>query len=795
MAVPCRYWRIYFRSRTNYTTAQLAFASLMPKDVSGANLTTDLTITTNATLINGTTYPLTALVDGSASTYCGINYPSSNANTWYYFTYTYASAVLIDRLLCNIYDATSLKGSTIVVASLVDIVIDSSEDNVTWVRQGILYGPITSGGTDILIGALTSSGLYPIPSALEIGGGGGIYGIVSEDGVAQPNRPVYLLERETQYKVGYTTTNEYGGYSFNGLNLAREFTVFSIDPSGPPYKNALIWDRIRPINTKGNVTPQSSFWARRARDPALGGVVAYSGLMDGVYKQLRTNVLGNSETIYYNNATALAGFDFYPDSAVGGAILFLKSPRHRTVNPLNLGLHLPVCSGCFNGVNASGNSSSYAQLTFEFIIKTPQAGETGLVIIWWGTRDSDDYNHSDLDSYFGPPSGPAIEVTNTTLNVRIPLGTVNFSTVRCTTPVVAGQIYHVMVTYEVDEAIRLYMDGVLVQTTTIAGSGRIFTWSRGKRYSNHFIVATEDWNYTYDSGVYGAMRRVTGCSILGYGTNSNVGPAGWGGGLGMTAFYGRKFSDADVATFYDSFVNWETHVAPVYMSGYCGEVEADNPKYYFRLNELAQTRGIVSYVGHKDMWSSYEGAPVLNATGFVAGAGALTTSNGGVYLRLNNSPVIESIFTVEFFIRPSSVAGTQRLLLQRVYNSSSYVYVSLVAGVISLTIIDHSGTTNVVTCPGTFVAGTVYHIGLTYDPFVEKLCRWVVNGVLVGSFPAVGIIDTVIRHTAWFGIGFNPTSTGPSVSERFQGQIGELAIYNYPVPTERLQVHYAARNN
>lgn len=202
MAVASRYWRVYFRSRTNYSTAQLAWASLMPKDANGNNLTTGLTITTNATLINGTTYPLTALTDENTGTYCGINYPSSNATSWYYFLFTYASAVLIDRFLGNIYQATSLNGNTIITASLVDVMVDSSEDNVTWFRQSNLYQPIPNGSADTLFAALASSTVYPLPSAREIGGGGGIYGIVSEDGVALPNRPVYLFERDTFYRVG-----------------------------------------------------------------------------------------------------------------------------------------------------------------------------------------------------------------------------------------------------------------------------------------------------------------------------------------------------------------------------------------------------------------------------------------------------------------------------------------------------------------------------------------------------------------------------------------------------------------
>jgi hypothetical protein len=637
--------------------------------------------------------------------------------------------------------------------------------------------------------------VYPLPSAREIGGGGGIYGIVSEDGVALPNRPVYLFERDTFYRVGFTTTNEYGGYAFSGLNTEREFTVMSVDPSGPPYKNALIWDRIRPINARASLTPQSAFWARRCRDASLGSLVSFAGYVQGgVYRWLKTNILGSCETTYYTGNQSLWGFDFYPDTLVGGSLLFLKSPRYRPVSPQNLGLILHTGHGCFNGLNTAGNSSNYQRLTFEYIIKVPQSGEGSLIIAWSGSRDSDDASFLTGENYTGYACGPTLEVTTTTLNVRIPLGTNNLSTVRATASVVSGALYHVMVTFEQDVELKLYMNGVLAQTTAITATGRIFGWNKG-HYQYNYQIGYEDWNYTYSAGEsrLSAIRRFMYCTITGTGGKTdNTGAAGFGGGIALAAMYGRVFSLLDVQNFYDSMVNWESHVVPVTYSGYVGEVEADNPAYYFRLNELSSVRGVVSWLGAKDTLSVFEGTPGFNATGFTTGTGALTTSNGGVVL-LGSSPIIQSIFTFEVFIRPSA-SGTYRLLLSRVYNSSTYVYISLVSGVLSLTLIDHGGTTTTLTCPGTLSVGTAYHIAISYDPYVSKLCKFIINGVTVSTQTATAVPDIVSKAISWTGIGVNPTGTAPSYSERFQGQMGELAIYNYEVPEARIAAHYAARN-
>ena len=93
----------------------------------------------------------------------------------------------------------------------------------------------------------------------------------------------------------------------------------------------------------------------------------------------------------------------------------------------------------------------------------------------------------------------------------------------------------------------------------------------------------------------------------------------------------------------------------------------------------------------------------------------------------------------------------------------------------------------------TLVAGTAYHVATTYDPWVEKKARLYINGVQVAEQSASVFPDTY-RTAAWLGIGMNPSGTAPTISERFQGQIGEFAAYNYVVPAARLLAHFDARN-
>lgn len=415
MTTPVRFWRISFRSVNTYNYGQLIFRSLKPFDANGQLLVQDATLSISAGLMNATAFPLAHLVDedDAAPTVCGVNYPDYRTTTaWRFVQFSYPEPVLWDYLVANISE-TALNSNSVVPANSVDFCIDSSPDNVTWNRQAMVYRPVLAPNADTKFSATTKSTTYPIPSRINIGGSGGIYGIVSEDGV--------------------------------------------------------------------------------------------------------------------------------------------------------------------------------------------------------------------------PP---------------------------------------------------LY-------------------------------------------------------------------------------------------------------------SGYMAEVEADNPVYYFRMNELQSQRPI-NALGHQDYLAWFEGNPVFNAPGFVAGTSAITTSNG--CLLINNFSTLASTFTVECFVRPSAVTGTTRIWLLRIYNGNPPMYLSLVGGNLQLSIVDVTGTTTTVFfAHPNLVVGSAYHLAVTYDPWQEKKTRLYIDGVQADEQTATVFPDTY-RTATWLCIGANASATAPSISERFQGQIGEFAAYNYVLPPARVQAHFEARH-
>jgi hypothetical protein len=811
MATAARYWRFSFNSYAVIDYASAGFVTLVPYDADGVSLAPGVaSIASSAAMLTG--YNTTShMLDEDTATIVVAQYSTyRSTHVWRSFTFDFGegNAPSVDYFLLRL-SSTSYY-NTVIPANTINVMVYASTDNLTWVPQMSQDTCVPSFNANRKVAATATSTTAIAPMRYTTGGSGGIYGIVSEDGVALPNRPVYLYERTMFERVGYTITDENGGYGFNGLNEDLEFMVMSQDPSGPPYKNAIVWDRIRPINTKGDIAPASAFWALRARDRALGAVFTVANYLDGATKRfLGAGLLGNSDRIWWSDAY-WNGFGFDTQSAVGGSILFLKSSRSAT--SAGIGLFIQGGEGLYSGRNAAGITDNYSRLSFECILRTPMASESSMILVWGGTSDSDDrimYGYDGWQSYSMRPTGPTIEVLPTgVINVRMPLGARNRATVRCTYSAVPGTINHIVVTYEQDTTIKLYVNGVLRSTASIAGSGRL--WGHTQRNANY-----EDWDTGSFSSGYtkeAAIRRLNMLTIGGSGyQNAHAAsityrqweiPPGWGGAIGLAAIYGSVFSAEYVTSLYQSFINWDSFVVQSYYSGYMAEVEADNPKFYARLNQLSSAERVISSLGLSDHWSWYEGTPVFGGTGFVGGTTALTTTTGSLIMR---GVTPNATCSIEFFCRPASVSGTQALMTVRAYEQETPMYLYSASGALNLRVCDSANTSAVIPLNFTMVAGSEYHVVVQYDPWTTKTTRCFINGSLVTEVPAPVMPFHTTNHNAitvnytddyplWLSIGSNVSGTGPTVANRFVGQIGEFALYNYMLSAERVLAHYEARN-
>ena len=563
MPAAATYWRVRF-NRIN-ATRSYNISTLYPCDSTLTKITNHIALT-GTPLYNAVTYPLTNLLDASTTTFTAFNWTSE---TSFSVTFQYTNPVLIDHFLLNVSAAAAVGNSLESVN--VSFVVETSSDGTSWVVQASHDKVIGAAAVDYRFGATSSSAYYPFPTRGILSGTGGIYGIVSEDSVALPNRPVYLFERDSFFKVGYTTTDDSGGYGFDGLNINTEFAVMSVDPSGPPYKNAIIWDRISPINTLGAQAPADRFWARRFRDPAFGITFGYLAYSDGLtYNQLIPGQGGTPRIGVYETAngtspsiTTLDSYSVSGTAVAAGAFNLLSTTRGQLASGFSrVGINLDGDFGIF-GTNAASQATNYGALTFEYVFIPPVTGESDMFVTFTTNRDDGNYNNisNSGTGYTCIATGVTLQVTPTVVNVRIPLGSANRTTVRAARAVVQGSITHITVVYLQDTYIKLYYNGALVQTTAIAGAGRL--WSYQQNLSTAAALETYDNVALY--GTQTAARAIAGFTVGGSGTsrgnNAQPGiPYGWGGQFGCASLFGRAFSDADVTNLYDSFINPTTHV-------------------------------------------------------------------------------------------------------------------------------------------------------------------------------------------------------------------------------------------
>lgn len=805
-AVASRYWRIGFRSATNSGSCHLPLSTLKVLNASLVDQTGSATVTVQNLLAGNSA---ASLSDNSDTTTATMTF--SAGTTLQYVTYDFGSGntASLNSFLIRV-SSTVTTGTSRIPASELDIVVQSSSDNTAWLLQTFLNRPLAFDNTDYYQAMIVDSQFYTLPTRTQLAGAGGIYGIVSEDGVALPNRPVILYNRDDFSKIGYATTDEGGAYAFNGLNENREYLVMSVDPSGPPYKNALVYDRIVPINTRALLPSQSVFWAQRLRDSKFGFSYAVTNFLDGPNFNAVEAAPGSQQSAL---VSALGGywppgsvlyFNGYTTPVVSnpsGAFKFLKSDRTST-SSRGTGI---ISTG--SGYLGSGNSSDgneYNELSFEVFCVPPATGENPLAVMWNAAPDDGTatFYENSWDTFWSNKTGPVIEITPTAARFRISLGTLSLNTIRASAPVVQNQVNHIIATYSYENVIKLYVNGVLAATTSIPNTGRMFTHEYLLNAGIHDIVS----NYnTARSGTTSVAKCIVGITVTGSGTPMTDGWApGFDGIFGAANWWGRELTQSDVTKLYNSFIDPSNFIPDSYQSGYAGEVEADNPSYYFRMNDTSMppngfTRPLV---GRKTANLYYRGGTVFGANAnFAGGNTAVDFSNsGGAYVVL--SP-FSSTFSVEMWIRPTSLSVATTLFSASTRGSNLPARLTLSASGM-LTLITSDTLFSAINFPFThtaLVVNTSYHIVVSYDPWAEKTAKLYINGQLVDtrnatSFPSfTESVAVTIGVNSAGALGWNTAVPVPTFgTEHFRGIMGEFAWYNHRLPADRVQAHYAARN-
>ena len=218
---------------------------------------------------------------------------------------------------------------------------------------------------------------------------------------------------------------------------------------------------------------------------------------------------------------------------------------------------------------------------------------------------------------------------------------------------------------------------------------------------------------------------------------------------------------------------------------YSSAVLSDSPLAYYRLGEASGTTMVDSSGNARD--GTYVNSPALGATGLLtndtdtaAGFGNVGANSPYAYVVDDDAYDGLSTFSVEAFIRPSSVSGTPMIASRDDSGSRSWQF-RLNAG--KLEFVKIANGTVTASSSATLSIGTIYHVAATY---AGSTVRRYINGAQDGTVSTSGDLGTV---NCWLRIGSRRTTT---TTDYFSGTIDEVAVYGTTLPAGRIAAHYAA---
>lgn len=275
--------------------------------------------------------------------------------------------------------------------------------------------------------------------------------------------------------------------------------------------------------------------------------------------------------------------------------------------------------------------------------------------------------------------------------------------------IVAGSTYHVVYSWD-GTNVRVYLNGVKIMTFAPGGS----------------INATS------------AEPLRVGCSA-----NWNFFP--FGGKIDEFSFYGSALSDARVYAHYLAA-----------FSGYDAAVLAKAPVRYYKFDESSGTT-LLDYGTNGSVGTGVSSPTLAGANGW-----AFNGSNQRVDLTVTGLPVLNTKFTVEAIVKPSSVSGAHDFVNWGTVASNQINGHELIGTEFA----NYRSGFNLTTTGAGATVGTWYHYMCSYDQ--ANLTIWI-NGVQKG---------TVARTSNNTGSTYARLGSNGGTSNWFAGNIRRVAVYS-----------------
>ena len=390
-------------------------------------------------------------------------------------------------------------------------------------------------------------------------GVGAIFGIVSEDGTAKDDSPVYLMDMrrdlgEGQMKLlAKQKTRPDGGFTFAGLDPEYDgYAVIATDEDGSPEKNALIQDRVQPVPAHAGAGAYSEWYARIMKSGATAGIVGWPVAENSpmVPFGLGSRVLTNgtaaepTEMMGLPGAPNIGGVETQPS---GGMVTY-AGPERTVANSMSLEMVIDIdaVSPVGNLVIDLGYSSGTGSGKYGAVGDTPIPSDASFSHAHYTLT----VDHSTKVITLQRNSGSSSNNNKSTLDT-------------CSLSSYSG-VLHVAVVFTSGTSVVWYVNGASVRTFSTSAT------------------------LTYDTNALTQGRMVYSVGIR-PGADFIIGPI---------VYFARPLTATEVEEHYDAL--FDNDLLPVLM-GYAAEIMAESPIWYYRLNDADAASGFSSELAYRDV--------------------------------------------------------------------------------------------------------------------------------------------------------------------------------------------------
>lgn len=598
---------------------------------------------------------------------------------------------------------------------------------------------------------------------------GAIFGIVSEEGVAKVASPVALYDRTTFNLVAKTVTDGDGGYVFTGLDPnTSDYLVMATDEDGGTPKNAIVADRIQPIPAYSGATFMAN-WVLLARrlNPA---VLVSAEVMDTGANAQFVDLAPNGQyvpganyasepfsgTVTFNVSSGTPGAPFFPQVRCASGMVFLAGTKGRqhftgSESPLRVSFEVAANTDAdFTTYVPFGNGAGPV-VALQWLRSSQR-----MRVLTWQNGDSRPNQQASIYKVFHDYS-----------------------------PSLPDGVHHFVVVVEYGTNVKLYTDGALTNTLSLAGTvNQPGTFTSGTNYDrpNGLLFG----HLTSDADNWGNDR-------------STVSQRYGSGALAAGAFYPALLTGTQVTDLYNALMVGSSPLA----TGYAKEVALDTPICYYQLREASGT-SFAEFMGQSRPM-------VLSGTGITYGA--VSPVSGGSAIQFSGAVLVcrdisvmanPHGFACSFWINPDAGApGADQIIWLSESGAAAELFSlrrRVTTGRFRLNYRQGGSlvSTDFTTAP---TASTWTHVAIVFDR-IAATAKLYINATLTETISTGGgLLDrnragSFIQNDSSIGRAFmvgGYVSPADARSLTFAGKLTEVAFYARTLSAARVQALYDAR--